>query len=363
MPLEPVLTPKRLVSGGDSSGLAVVKLQCFAPGEGPAIGFATGVFLEKDLLLTVGHALYEPLLFGVDRDGGFAGRIRIASPWFPVPPHAVETDRIDVMDGWFASRSEESDIGLVRLNTPVPGATTLAPRVLAGGELRQTPLRFYGFPADSSQLHCGDGDCVETMAGLILHTADAGPGESGSPLLGGLARPAVPGRPPSGRHGRRLGCASGGGQRRQDHQRCEELDRRPEGPIMIIRSLGMRTVETRQAAGPGPCFSHQAQPVAASQGDDDQDPEAPAATSDQSEEAGSGAAPAGTEPDADLRTFGGGACINPPVGEDRNVGGLVGVLLPHVIGAGVDALTRRAGGGGSRPSAGPLHGPAARIYR
>lgn len=186
MPPEPILTPKRLVAASDPTRLAVVKLHCFAPGVAQAKGFATGVFLEKDLLLTVGHALFEPLLFGPDRDGGFAGRIQIAAPWFPVPPGAVETDRIDVMDGWYGSRREDSDIGLVRLNAPVPGATPLAPRVLGGGELRQTPLRFYGFPADSSQLHCGDGACVETLTGLILHTADAGPGESGSPLLGRL---------------------------------------------------------------------------------------------------------------------------------------------------------------------------------
>jgi hypothetical protein len=44
-------------------------------------------------------------------------------------------------------------------------------------------------------------------------------------------------------------------------------------------------------------------------------------------------------PDADLRTFGGGQCLTEPAGSDRNLGGLAAILLPQVVGAGLDALT------------------------
>ena len=44
-------------------------------------------------------------------------------------------------------------------------------------------------------------------------------------------------------------------------------------------------------------------------------------------------------PDSDLRTFGGGRCLSEPAGSDQNIGGLAAVLLPQVVGAGIDALT------------------------
>ena len=44
-------------------------------------------------------------------------------------------------------------------------------------------------------------------------------------------------------------------------------------------------------------------------------------------------------PDAELRTFGGGRCLTEPAGSEENAGLFASVILPQLVGAGVDALT------------------------
>jgi hypothetical protein len=43
--------------------------------------------------------------------------------------------------------------------------------------------------------------------------------------------------------------------------------------------------------------------------------------------------------DPDLRVFGGKTCFNPPAGAERHVGPLAALLIPQLVGAGIDALT------------------------
>jgi V8-like Glu-specific endopeptidase len=182
-------TAKRPVADTDQYRLTVAKIHCFAPGDPHPRGAATGVFIAKDVLLTVGHALFNPEIFGPDRQG-YADHVKISSPWFPISLASVETARIVATPGWVDNKLRDLDLGIVKLDGQVPGAAPLAPRAASNPQLRDLNVRFYGFPVISSQLFCGDGVCLRAEPGRILHNADAGPGESGSPLLAAISGPA-----------------------------------------------------------------------------------------------------------------------------------------------------------------------------
>jgi V8-like Glu-specific endopeptidase len=181
---------KRPVPESDHYRLAIAKLDCFAPNNANPVGYATGVFITKDVLLTVGHAVFDREAFQNGRDG-YADHLKISSPWYAIPLNAVATNRVVAAPGWVDQGLAGFDLGMVRLNAPVPGIATMAPHALNDAQLANIEVRFYGFPAGLSHLYCGDGACVGFDSGRIFHTADAGPGESGSPLAATVSGVAV----------------------------------------------------------------------------------------------------------------------------------------------------------------------------
>ena len=197
---------KQPISGTDPFRLTVVKIWCFAGNDPNPRTAGSGVFITDDVLLTSGHLLFNPEIFGPHRSGGYADHVRLTSPWLPIHPQAAASNRVVAAPGWVKGSSPGADVGVIKLNLPVNPAANLTPVAASNTKLANAAVRVYGFPLISQQLHYASGTCVALQSQLIFHSADVGPGESGSPLLAmisdvpalvGLHR-AGPGETPSG---------------------------------------------------------------------------------------------------------------------------------------------------------------------
>jgi V8-like Glu-specific endopeptidase len=179
--------PKHPVSEHDPYRLSVAKIWCFAPGDPNPRGAGSAVFIASDVLLTVGHVLFDPAEYGSARDHGYVDHVRITSPWFPIPAAAAETKRVVVTPGWARPHPRrDGDLGVVRLNAPVGGIDPLIPQAASNSDLQGQKVAVYGYPSVSQQLYQALGTCVALETQFVYHTADASRGESGSPLLADL---------------------------------------------------------------------------------------------------------------------------------------------------------------------------------
>jgi V8-like Glu-specific endopeptidase len=171
----------------DRFRLAVAKIWCFAPGGGEPVAAGSGVFVAHDTLLTVGHVIFDPEEYGTARAGGYVGHVQIDSPWFPIPPAAAATDRVVAPPGWTGpERRRDGDIGVIKLNAPIPGVTPLIPQAHTDQQLANAQVAVYGFPALTRQLFLAPGRCVGLEPSFIYYDADVSEGESGGPLLAAL---------------------------------------------------------------------------------------------------------------------------------------------------------------------------------
>jgi len=171
---------KQTVSQADPLRLAVAKLYCYAPGQSGPSGAASGVFISDEVLLTAGHVLFNEPLFG-----GYAGQIRIWSPWYPIPPFASVSKWIVVPPDaeQHPKPPPDLDIGIIRLNAAVPGILPLAPIAAGDASLHGADLRIYGFSELATQLRATPGRCTGSGAQIVRYDANVHPGDSGSPVL------------------------------------------------------------------------------------------------------------------------------------------------------------------------------------
>lgn len=177
-------TAKQPIAQQDPMRLSVTKIWCFAPGGSQAVAAGSGVFIAPDVILTAGHVIFKPDDYGTARDGGYVGHVQLDSPWLSIPVRAASTERVVAPPGWARAKPlPDVDIGLIRLNAPVPGVATLAAYPAANTELAGAAVAAYGFPAISQQLYFGSGACAASAPSLLYYTADVGEGESGGAVM------------------------------------------------------------------------------------------------------------------------------------------------------------------------------------
>jgi V8-like Glu-specific endopeptidase len=174
----------RPVAPDDPYRLSTVKIWCFAPGNSNAVGAGTGVFIASDVILTVGHVLYDPSAFSPQREGGYVDAVQIESTWLNIPAAAARTNRVVATPGWAQAHPVAAgDLGVIRLNASVPSIKALTPQALSDSALSGKDITVYGYPAISRRLFRSEGKCLALLPQLIFHNAHVGDGDSGSPLL------------------------------------------------------------------------------------------------------------------------------------------------------------------------------------
>lgn len=183
---------------------SVAKIWCCAVGNTDAVAAGTGVFITKNVLLTVGHVLFDARQFGLGRCGGYVDHVSIESQWLGLV--GLSTNRVVAAPDWTAAAANAgSDLGVIKLDQPVASAIPVTPQAVNDASLSGQAISVCGYPGINNQLFDAHGRCLALSSELIFHNADVEDGESGSPLftagasvkLAGLHR-AGPGSTPSG---------------------------------------------------------------------------------------------------------------------------------------------------------------------
>jgi V8-like Glu-specific endopeptidase len=178
----PQLSEKRFPDDSDPSRRAVAKVLCFAPGDDAGRFAGTAVFITPSVLLTAAHVVFHPRNYGAVR-GGYVEHVELAAPGIDIPTQIKRSHRVLAARGWRQRKEAAADIGIIKLDAAVDAAVPLSPAVVGGDQLVGRQIRVYGYPAPSERLYFSDGTCQAEQAGVLYHTANVLPGDSGSPVL------------------------------------------------------------------------------------------------------------------------------------------------------------------------------------
>lgn len=141
----------------------------------------TGVMIGRKTVLTAAHVLYDPEFGGWAEYAEFLPGLNGREEPFGV----IRSTNLVVPTAWIDRQDPRYDYGLVVLEENIGLQTGTLPLAVEDASFFvEQPLESAGYPSDlgGDRMHAVTGTGIRVEGGLLLHTLDTEPGQSGSPI-------------------------------------------------------------------------------------------------------------------------------------------------------------------------------------